>query len=408
MDWRSVRGVVALGCAALVAATTIPAAATPVSAAEATPVPSMEATPAQEPGGGWSVTGQAGAGLSFFFGEQVSDPAFGFAVGRHLTDSMQVEGQVLGFAGPWRETTWVTRIDADAPATFLRREQRRGVLALTRANLFLGKGRLRPYFSFGAGIGWGREVREGRILAASLPGPTPGFGPERDVDERIGFVTLLGTGVDIGLSDRWRLRPEALLPLVWGGVESGNVTMVVGVTYASAPEPDARARGSQVAAAVPLPAGAVGWQRVTALPPGQILRVRLESGILGFRDGMPVEPGGRRVIGALVAADDDSIVVRVAEGAGKGTWRFPRPTVERIERGRLETDGPWEGILAGFAVGAGFGAIGYLASGGGDDHEIWIPAGTLLFGAPLALVGGISDHLHRSFKVIELIYDAGS
>jgi hypothetical protein len=383
---------VALGCVAGAAAT----------------VPAGAATPAQEPGGGWSVTGQAGTGLSFVFGEQVSDPAFGFAVGRHLTDSMQVEGQVLGFAGPWRETTWVTRIDADTPATFSQREQRRSVLALTRANLFLGEGRLRPYFSFGAGVGWGREVREGRIFAPGLPSPPPGPNPQFDVDERIGFVTLLGTGVDIGLSDRWRLRPEALLPLVWSGVESGNVTMVVGITYTSDPAPHARTRGSQVAAAAPVPAGAVGWQRVTALPPGQMLRVRLESGIIGFRDGMPVEPGGRRVIGALVSADDESIVVRVAEGAGKGAWRFPRPTVERIERGRLETDRPWEGILAGFAIGAGIGAMGYLASGGGDDHEIWIPVGTLLFGAPLALLGGISDHLHRSFKVIELVYDAGS
>jgi hypothetical protein len=283
------------------------------------------------------------------------------------------------------------------------------VLALTRANLFLGEGRLRPYFSFGAGVGWGREVREGRLLAPSSPALPPGFGPERDVDERIGFVTLLGTGVDIGLSDRWRLRPEALLPLVWDGVESGNVTMVVGITYTSAPAPGSRIRARDAAAGMPLPAaGAAGWQRVTALPPGQMLRVRLESGILGFRDEMPVEPGGRRVIGTLVSADSESIVVRVAEGAGEGTWRFARPTVERIERGRLETDRPWEGILAGFAVGAGIGALGYLASGGGDDHEIWIPVGTLLFGAPLALVGGISDHLHRSFEVIELIYDAGS
>jgi hypothetical protein len=357
---------------------------------------------------GWSLTGQAGAGLSFVFGEQVSDPSVGFAIGRRLSDSMEFQGQVLGFVGPWRETTFATRIDEDTPASFLRRERRSSVLAMTRANLLLGEGRWRPYFSFGAGIGWGREVREGRIFAPSTVVLPSVVGEDRDVDQRIGFVTLLGTGVDIGLSDRWRLRPEALLPLVWGGVESGNVTMLVGVTYTSSAEPGRRPPIRAAAARPPLrAAGATGWQRVAALPPGQMLRVRLRSGIVGFRDGMPVEPGGRHVVGTLVSADAESVVVRVEKGAAEGTWRFARPVVERIERGRLQADSPREGILAGFVIGAGIGALGYLASGGGDDHEIWIPAGLMLFGPPLALVGGVSDHLHRSFSVIELVYDAG-
>lgn len=142
------------------------------------------------------------------------------------------------------------------------------------------------------------------------------------------------------------------------------------------------------------------------MPLGEVVQVRLRRGTSGVRDGNMDSPDSRTLLGAFVAADDAALVLRVIRGAASGTWRLPRTRVERIERGRIVGDGPWEGVLGGFVGGAAFSAIAYLGSGGGEDHEIILPLGTLLFGAPAALVGGgLTDYFHRSLEITELVYD---
>jgi hypothetical protein len=149
------------------------------------------------------------------------------------------------------------------------------------------------------------------------------------------------------------------------------------------------------------------WRRVGALPHDGVIRVHVRrgTGTAALRNGQPADADTRTLVGTFVAADGNALELRIPSGRLAGTWRVPRTRVERIERGRLERDGPWEGILGGFVVGGGIGAFAYLSSGGGDDHQIWIPAGTLLFGAPAAFIGGLTDTLHDSFEPTELVYD---
>lgn len=382
-------------CCVLVAATT-------PTLAMAAP---QQRAQASEDAGGWAFTGQVGSGMSFYFGEQASDPAFSFAVGRFLSDTLQVEGQLLGVAGRPREHSGESYNRDNLVSTSWSRVQRRMLLALTRVNLYLGEGRLRPYLFFGAGLGWGHEEtqRTTRSITATGGVDTATHAYE---NQGIGFATLLGSGFDIGLTDRWRARPEVLMPLLWGAPQPGYVTLTVGITYTTRPPRSSGGAYAIRSRALAGESSAAAWRRVVAIAPGNVVRLQVHRDTWGLRDGNVEKPGLRTLLGWFVSADDDALVVRVMPGARTDTWRIPRIFVDRIERGRLERNGPWEGVLGGFVVGAGIGALGYLGSGGRDDHEIWIPAGTIFFGAPLALAGGLGDHAHRTFEATELIYEA--
>jgi len=354
--------------------------------------------------GGWMFTGQVGAGLTFYWGEQSSDPAFSFAAGRFVSDTLQVEGQLLAIpgSGPPREFSWV-----DSPGDLTTRStwtvQRRMLLALTRLNLYLGEGRVRPYFSFGAGPGWASEggtFSRQRVDASGNVSAEEGTQGEQG----IGFATLLGTGIDIGVTEHWRARPEVTMPVLWGRTQPGNVILAVGITYTSRPPTPRRAAYVLSSHEHAGESAAAAWRRVTTIYSGGTLRVRLKPGTWTQSDGVFNPPSSTTLLASFVSADDKGVVVNVIEGAS-GTFRIPRNRVQRIERGRFESNGPWEGVLGGFVFGATLGAFGYLGSGGGDDHEIWIPVGTIMFGGPAALVGGLADHFHRSFEAVELIYD---
>ncbi len=385
---------VASCCILVVAVTPAPAGAAP-----------QQSTPTPPDLGGWAFTSQVGSGFSFYFGEQAADPAFGFAVGRFLSDSLQVEGQLLGVPGRPREHTSESESSDHVVWRSSSWQQRSMLIAMTRLNLYLGEGRVRPYLSFGAGLGWGQEESGWTTAYAA--------GADRDADtetrrhERrgIAFATLLGSGVDIGLSDHWRVRPEVIMPWLWGVPQPGYVTLAVGITYTTRPPRSVTATYAARSRSLARESAATAWRRVVALALGDSLRLQLSRGTRGVRDGNVEQPDSRTVLGEFVAADEGALLVRITQGARTGTWRIPRAYVERIERGRFERNGPWEGVLGGFVVGAGIGALAYLGSGGGDDHEIWIPAGTIMFGAPAALIGGISDHRHRSFEATELVYD---
>jgi hypothetical protein len=191
-----------------------------------TPAPQQPAQTPADPGG-WTFTGQVGSGLSFYGREQVADPAFGFAVGRFLSDSLQVEGQLLGVPGRPREHTSESESSDHVLWTSSSWQQRSMLIAMTRLNLYLGEGRVRPYLSFGAGLGWGQEESGWTTAYAA--------GADRDADtetrrrERrgIGFATLLGSGVAIGLGDHWRVKPEVVMPLLWGVPQPAYVTLAV-------------------------------------------------------------------------------------------------------------------------------------------------------------------------------------
>jgi hypothetical protein len=384
--------------AVLVASATLPVAAL------AAPSPQSLAPP----GGydGWQLTGLAGGGLSFYFGEQVADPTFGFSAGKFLSDTMQVEGQFLGIRGPVREKTWENDYYNEPYSIGWSRDQTEAYMALTRVNLYLGHGRVRPYLAFGAGIGWGSERNEWRDICVSRQCAEDGYvGYQHGHSQQgISLATLLGTGIDIGIADSWRLRPEIVTPFLWGAPQGGYVTLAFGVTYTTRPVPTAKRTDplrSSAHAGEPLTAA---WQRVAGLALGEPLRVQVRRDTSGVRDGR-YENTGSTLIGSFVAADDTALVLRVTQGTKQGTWRIPRTRVLRIERGRLERNGAGEGVLGGFVVGAMTGALMYLGSGGGDDHEIWVPAMTLLVGGPAALVGGVTDYVHKSFEPTDLVYD---
>jgi hypothetical protein len=355
---------------------------------------------------GWQLTGLAGGGLSFYYGDQVADPAFGFSAGKFLSDSMQVEGQLLAIRGPVREQTRENHYYDELYSISWSREQTQSYMALTRVNLYLGHSSVRPYLAFGVGLGWGSERDEWRDTCVSPRCSEDGYSGYRHNHEQqgIALATLLGTGVDVGIGDRWRLRPEIVTPFMWGAPQAGYVTLAVGITYTTRPVPTARRSPlrSSAHAGEPL---SVAWQRVAAVPLGEPLRVQVRRDTSGVRDGR-YESVGSTLMGSFVAADDSALVMRVTQGAKQGTWRIPRTRVLRIERGRLERNGAGEGVLGGFVAGAMTGAVMYLGSGGGDDHEIFVPAMTMLVGGPAALIGGVTDYLHKSFESTDLIYDA--
>jgi hypothetical protein len=386
---------------------TIPQAAL----AAAPPQGATAIAPAGARSGGWELTGHMGTGLSFYFGDQAADPMFGFSAGRFLSDSLQIDFQLLGMPGAVRERFREEYRSVDEGngqellSTSLSRVRRQMYLALTRWNIHFGEARARPYLSFGAGLGWGSERYTYESSCVSPQCPAWFDSDDLDEDQGLGFATLLGTGVDVALSDRWRLRPEVIMPVLWVAPQPGYVTLAVGVTYTtrtSATTGGTPATPSRPRAGEPLSSA---WRRVAALPLGDPIRVRVRRGTEIVREGDVEIPDSRTLIGSFVAADERALMIRVTEGPVDGTWRIPRARIERIERGRIDNDGPWEGVLGGFVGGSLAGALMYLGSGGGDDHEILLPAGTVLFGGPAALIGGISDHLHHSFEVAELTYD---
>jgi len=368
--------------------------------------PQQQALASAAPGDGWQFTAQVGGGLSFYYGDQVADPAFGFSAGKFLSDTMQVEGQFLGIRSPLREHTWENYYRDELYSIESSREQTQAYMALTRVNLYLGHSRVRPYLAFGVGLGWGRERDEWHDTCVSSTCVEDRYiGYEQGYQQQgIAFATLLGTGIDIGITDRWRVRPEIVTPFMWGAPQGGFVTLAVGLTYTTRPVPTAD-RGaplrSSAHAGEPLSSA---WQRVAAVPLTEPIRVQVRGDTAGVHDGR-YESVGSTLIGNFVAADDSALVMRVTQGAEQGTWRIPRARVLRIERGRLERNGAGEGVLGGFVAGAMTGALMYLGSGGGDDNEIWVPAMTLLVGGPAALVGGVTDYLHQSFDPTDLIYD---
>lgn len=374
----------------------------------------------------WFYTGLVAAGLHPFDGGQVADPTFGFGFGQRISDNVELETQVLGVAGLVQEREPRTFRDERRQSTHESWERRRSIAVASRLNYLVGDARVRPYFTIGAGVGWGRAEGESSSSVAEPPGAPPEVFRRRFSRQGIGIVSMLGTGVDIEVAERWRLRPEALLPFLWGGVWSANITMGVGLTYAPGGTGDARHprdEGQRPAAVErrerpeprrvaaprletpPIAVSGEGWDRVKSLGLGGTLRVRLESGLRLFSDQGSLEsPGSRNLLGYFVEANDRELILQVVQGAPEGRWRISRPGIERVELGRIERDSPWEGVLAGFAIGAGIGAIGYL--GGGEDHEVWLPAGAALIGAPLALVGGLTDHFHHTFRRTLLVYEA--
>ncbi len=368
-------------------------------------------TPGSAPGaiqvrpGSWEFTLQGGAGFSLYYGDQAADPAFGFTAGRFLSDSMQAETQLLVMPAPVREHSWERRdlVSGDVISTGWSRARRQMYVALTRINLHLGEGNVRPYLSFGAGLGWGSERVESWSRCLDLRcDPDP---PVRiHGREGLALATLLGSGVDVELDERWRLRPEVVMPYLWGAPQPGYVSVIVGATYAPRRSGSSR---SPRQPSIPGTAPGTGWDRVVALPLGEAIRVQVRRGINATRDGELGAPPARILTARFVAADAAALELRIPEGAdAAGIWRIPRLLVERVERGHVQRDGPWEGVLGGFVVGAGIGAFGYLSSSGGDDSEIWLPAGTILFGGPAALLGGLGDYAHRSFEPGEVVYDS--
>lgn len=116
---------------------------------------------------------------------------------------------------------------------------------------------------------------------------------------------------------------------------------------------------------------AAGWDRVAALTQGSTLRVELmEDRTIRSTEGNAVRPSSRSFVGRLVAANQDTLVIRVVEGTPSGTWEIASQDIQRVEAGTITERKNWLwtalGAGAGVAAAAGLESANPSCTGCGD------------------------------------------
>lgn len=139
--------------------------------------------------------------------------------------------------------------------------------------------------------------------------------------------------------------------------------MVIGALLLCAPVPPAQVDGQE----------ATQWARIVALDGGTAIRATLtppkyllERGFLS-PDGEARRPDDRRLDGRFIAADADTLVLRVVAGGDKGAWRIPRAAIAGIDAVEATVDQTGDGYLKGLALGAGLGLTTYIGFSGSSD-----------------------------------------
>jgi len=177
-----------------------------------------------------------GLGLSGTDHTDLMGPSFTVSSIKPLERKLEFELQLFasfgrGEASNWNAGYYLEDDDEATQVTGQRRRRGDDVSTLLRMNYIVAGERFRPYFSTGIGVGWSRRERNN---VAYFPDGTEFFSSHSS-DNGVGLAMLLGTGVDITLGRRWRVRPE----LTWQGVgwtQAGSFgpAVTVGVTYSPA------------------------------------------------------------------------------------------------------------------------------------------------------------------------------
>ncbi|MGD8817746.1 MAG: hypothetical protein PVJ51_11220, partial [Acidobacteriota bacterium] len=169
--------------------------------------------------------------------------------------------------------------------------------------------------------------------------------------------------------------------------------MVIGALLLSAAVSPAQVDGQEAAQ----------WARIVALDSGKAIRATLtppkyllERGFLS-PDGEARRPDDRRLDGRFIAADADTLVLRVVAGGEKGVWRIPRAAIARIDAVETTVDQTSDGYLKGLALGAGLGLTTYIGfSGSSDAFDIdELPYLMAFYGIPASLIGWLVDNTNR-------------
>ncbi len=180
----------------------------------------------------WSFTGLAGAGVREIDSESYGAALVGFSASRlHgerielgveafvlLPNEVLVVPSPIFVPGGPGGTTQMTVEDID-------------VAVLFRMNYWLATWRVRPYLGFGAGVDFLDRTRVGTRAIDEPSDGVPVIITREIQDGSIQLVTLFAAGLEFPITDHWRVRPEARVPLPVFVGSARTLGFGVGVSY---------------------------------------------------------------------------------------------------------------------------------------------------------------------------------